>query len=145
MRNILKVERSGVLLVAEPLFDVEYDVEPTPSFQRELDEYHAKTGMYPPAYRKVQEVYRMAQSQVREIMPKVEMFRPYFALLDVTVMAATVVTSLLAAGACPVPQLPSAAVEKIRHLLTPKLYPPIPVCLLPANLLVHAWMEFIHK
>ncbi|EDQ84630.1 uncharacterized protein MONBRDRAFT_12635 [Monosiga brevicollis MX1] len=126
-----RAERDGDVVALVPGFRVEYTVETTPAYQKVLDAHLAEHGVYPDGYATVQRVYARAARAAEQVMPRIPLFAPYFAMLRIITACSALVTSLRSTGKLPLLSLPVDAFRTGANCkltrLTPPLYPPLPV------------------
>ncbi|MCX7116182.1 MAG: ankyrin repeat domain-containing protein [Gammaproteobacteria bacterium] len=118
-----QIKRYENILVADPIFDVEYSVDINPAYQAYLDRYHAEHGKYPDNFSSIKTCYAQYAEEIKQKMPKLPFCRDLFQMLGVINFLCYFYMTLDKMGK--VPTLEQAPIVDAYEF--PKALPPIPI------------------
>jgi ankyrin repeat protein/preprotein translocase subunit SecA len=116
------IKRHENVLVFQPKFRIEHDVDLSPDYKNYLDEYVKAHGEYPENFQKMQQCNESFAQEIKEKMPKLPFFRDFFGLLGVMNAFGYLFSTLQKMGKSPVLE---SKETKIFYQF-PKVLPPIP-------------------
>lgn len=77
------IKKADNLFLLDGDFDVLYTISPDPAYEEELVKYRQLTGENPPSYRRLEKAHEVMAIQIKQMMPRLPVFKRYFEALNV--------------------------------------------------------------
>jgi hypothetical protein len=104
-----------------------YTIELMPSYKEYLEQYKLQHGKYPEKHMQIEILYKQMASQIKELMPKLPLFKRYFDLLKLITFASSYFATLKKMFKIPIFEAIHDKKTLTEIYRVPKAFPPIPV------------------